>query len=112
MRFRPPLYALSVALLAMGNGTAGQNDVLRVNTRLVEVDVVVRSADGPITNLSKDDFTVADNGKVQRVDLFSVSTEERSKAKDALPPLAPGVVSNRTGREVPRNATVILFDRL
>jgi VWFA-related protein len=112
MRFRPPLCVLSIALLGLGNATAGQNDVLRINTRLVEVDVVVRGAGGPITNLSKEDFTVADNGKTQRVDVFSVSTEERSKAKDTLPPLASGVVSNRTGREVPHNATVILFDRL
>jgi VWFA-related protein len=112
MQFRPALYVLSIALLAMGNATARQNDIIRVNTRLVEVDVVVRGKDGPITNLAKEDFTVADNGKFQRIDVFSVSTEERSKAKDTLPPLASGVVSNRMGREVPRNATVILFDRL
>src|ERR1041385_8417499 len=68
MRFRPALFVLTTALLAMTNAAAGQNDVLRVNTRLVEVDVVVRGADGPIANLSKQDFTVADNGKAERID--------------------------------------------
>ena len=80
-----------------GNGTTipAQNDVLRINTRLVEVDVVVRSKDGPVTGLAKEDFTLFDNGKAQRVDVFSVSTAERSKVNDAQPALPEGVVSNR-----------------
>ena len=96
----------------MNNTTAGQNDVIRINTRLVEVDVVVRGKDGPVTNLAKDDFTIFDNGKPQRVEVFSISSAERSKPKEDLPPLPSGVVSNRRGREGPTNATVILFDRL
>jgi len=91
---------------------AAQKDVLRVNTRLVEVDVVVRAKDGPVTNLVKDDFTILDNGTVQRVDVFSVSRAERPRSKENMPPLPAGVVSNRTGDEAPRSATVILFDRL
>ena len=92
--------------------SAAQNDVLRVNTRLVELDVVVRDKDGAVTNLTKDDFTIFDNGKLQRVEVFSLSTAERSKPKENQPPLPAGVVSNRSGKEAPRSATVILFDRL
>ena len=99
---------LALFLLIFG----AQNDVLRVNTRLVEVDVVVRAKDGPVTDLTKEDFTIIDNGKPQRVDVFSISTASRSKAKADLPTLAPGVVSNRSGKSAPTNATVILFDRL
>src|SRR5215475_6726858 len=92
--------------------TAAQNDVIRVNTQLVEVDVVVRSKDGPVTGLTKDDFTLTDNGKPQRIDVFSISTSERSNQKPDEPLPAPGVVSNRQGRQTPASATVILFDRL
>jgi VWFA-related protein len=111
MRFRLALFLVALELFGLKNTTAAQNDVLRVNTRLVEVDVVVRDKNGPVTNLAKEDFTIFDNGKLQRVDVFSISTAERSKpVEDA--PLPAGVVSNRGGSEVPRSATVILFDRL
>jgi VWFA-related protein len=95
-----------------GRGMASQDDIIRVNTRLVEVGVVVRDKNGPVTGLTKDDFSVFDNGKPQRVEVFSVSKAERSKEKQDIPPLPAGVVSNRAGKEVPASATVILFDRL
>src|SRR5262245_27971446 len=106
MRLRPALFFVTLSIFA------AQNDVIRVNTRLVEVDVVVRDKNGPVTGLTKEDFTILDNGKPQQVDVLSVSTAERSKPKDALPALPAGVISNRDGKEVPRSATVILFDRL
>ncbi len=101
-----------LAILGTGRTIPAQNDVLRINTRLVEVDVVVRSKDGPVTGLAKEDFTLFDNGKAQRVDVFSISTAERSKVNDAQPALPEGIVSNRRSRQELRSATVILFDRL
>jgi VWFA-related protein len=112
MRLRPALFPVTLMILALQQTRAGQNDVIRVNTRLVEVDVVVRADGRPVTDLGKDDFTIFDNGKPQRVELFSISTAERLKPKEDVPPLPEGVVSNRHGREAPTSATVILFDRL
>jgi VWFA-related protein len=105
------LFIMILGILA-ASGMASQDDTIRVNTRLVEVGVVVRDKNGPVTGLTKDDFAVFDNGKPQRVEVFSVSTAERSKEKADIPPLPVGVVSNRAGKEVPASATVILFDRL
>src|SRR4030095_8418271 len=102
MRRRLGLFLVCVVILALTSITAAQNDVLRINTRLVEVDVVVRAKDGPVTNLAKEDFTVFDNGKPQRVDVFAVSAVERSKPKQDAPPPA-GVVS--TGAR--RNYTLV-----
>src|SRR5688572_7624846 len=98
MRLRAAMFLLTLAIFAIKNTTAAQDDVIRINTRLVEVDVVVRDKNGPVTNLAKDDFTLLDNGKAQRVDVFSVSTAERSRSTEALPPLPAGVVSNQIGR--------------
>jgi len=106
MRLRPALFFVTLSIFA------AQNDVIRVNTRLVEVDVVVRDKNGPVTGLTKEDFTILDNGKPQLINVLSVSTSERSKPKEGLPALPAGVISNRDGKEVPRSATVILFDRL
>src|SRR5258708_7168295 len=105
MRFHPAIFLIPLAM-------AAQNDTIHVNTRLVELDVVVRAKDVPVTNLAKDDFAVFDNGKVQRIEVFSISTAERAKSKETMPPLANGVVTNRSGKEGARSATVILFDRL
>src|SRR5690242_5610473 len=101
------LAVLSCALVIVT--AAAQNDVIRVNTQLVEVDVIVRSKDGPMTGLTKDDFTLTDNGKPQRIDVFSISTSERSNQKPDQPLLPQGVVSNRQGRQTATSATVILF---
>ena len=112
MRFRRALlFAVLVTLVTVPT-TRAQNDVLRINTRLVEVDVVVRDKNGPVGNLTKDDFTILDNGIPQRVELFAISNAERPKPQQNLQSLPQGVVSNRFGKQVPTSATVILFDRL
>jgi VWFA-related protein len=111
MRIRPAVCLLTFGMLA-ANIRAAQDDVIRVNTRLVELAVVVRDKSGPLADLTKADFAIFDNGKPQRVEVFSVSTAERSTTKPEVEPLPPGVVSNRVGKPVPSSATVILFDRL
>jgi VWFA-related protein len=112
MRFPPVLLVIAIAILALRNDTAAQNDVIRINTRLVQIDVVVRDKSGPVGNLTKEDFEIFDNGKAQRLDVFSTSAAERSKANEAARAPEAGVVSNRHGRNGPTSATVILFDRL
>jgi VWFA-related protein len=112
MRLRPSLYFLALAVFSAANTMAAQDEVIRVNTRLVEVNVVVRDKNGPVSDLAKDDFIVFDDGKPQRIDVFSVSPLDRAKPTDIAPPMPVGVVSNRTGSGVAASATVILFDRL
>jgi VWFA-related protein len=81
-------------------------------TKLVEVDVVARHGDGPATGLTKEDFTLFDNGKPQRISFFSVRSHSLQPAGPALAPLPAGAVSNRLERtESPANATILLFDQ-
>jgi VWFA-related protein len=88
-------------------------DVFRVNTQLVEVDVVVHSKTGPASGLKKEDFTILDNGKQQTISIFSVQSRD-ARATQKASALPPGVVSNRLTRagEEPRTATVVLWDAL
>jgi VWFA-related protein len=97
-----------IPLLAM----AQDQPVIRVGTRLVEVDVVVRGKNGPVTDLTKDDFTLLDQGKPQRIAVFSLASVHKSQ--DQPEPLLPGAISNRldSSGEVPANATILLFDTL
>ncbi|MGH9614952.1 MAG: VWA domain-containing protein, partial [Bryobacteraceae bacterium] len=86
--------------------------LFHVNTRLVEVDVVVRNKSGPVGGLTKNDFTVLDRGKPQKIAVFNVLTAGRSAPEAS--PLPEGAVSNRLNShgEEPAGATVVLWDKL
>jgi hypothetical protein len=45
--------------------------IIRSETRLVDVEVVVRDKDGPVSGLKKEDFTLLDQGKKQTIAVFS-----------------------------------------
>ena len=69
--------------------------VLRVTTRLVQVDTVVLDKEGrPVQGLTANDFTVTENGVRQRLTSFSGSVPEPVKPK-AAPALPPHVATNR-----------------
>jgi VWFA-related protein len=105
-----------VSLLLAGLCYAADDpSVFRVNTQLVEVDIVVNGKHGPVAGLTKNDFTILDNGKPQQISLFSVQSHLATRnAAKAAAPLAPGVVSNRLTRtgEDPASPTVVLWDAL
>jgi len=89
-----------------------QNPTIRVTTRLVQVNVVVHDKKGePVSDLKKEDFTILDKGKEQKVAVFAVdSIDAPPKAWPALP---PNIFSNRVQRaDTPTSTTVILFDGL
>ncbi len=104
----------SITLLSLGGLMAAQEpSTFRINTRLVEVDVVVRSNNRPVAGLTRNDFRILDKGKPQKIATFSVRSSA-SKGQATATPLPPGVISNRVSRtgEEPVAATVILLDRL
>ena len=61
--------------------------VFRTNTRLVQINVVVDGHDGPVEGLKAEDFTVNDNGKQRKIQVFSADSASvrsaASKAADA-----------------------------
>ena len=91
---------------------AQETPVLRVNTRLVEVDVVVHRKGAAVTDLNKDDFTVFDNGKPQKISAFNVVSSHTTAGQSV--PVPPGVVTNRvaTVDGDPAGITVVLYDSL
>jgi beta-lactamase regulating signal transducer with metallopeptidase domain len=83
----------------------------RTTTRLVQVNVIARRKGAPAAGLTSDDFTLLDNGKPQKIALFSVSSSLTPGLVSV--PLPAGAVSNRLesgGEELP-NATVLLIDQ-
>jgi VWFA-related protein len=95
----------------------GVQDVIRVETRLVQVDVVVRDDDGPVGDLTVDDFEIFDDGEQQEISLFEITRaidSDTPGARSEPRALPDGVVSNRPdgGGYQPTSATILLLDRL
>ncbi|HKO05907.1 MAG TPA: hypothetical protein VJW51_14210, partial [Candidatus Acidoferrales bacterium] len=110
----------SAASTASGStAPAAQNSapkapVFRVETRLVQVGVIVRDKNGGVTNLTKDDFAVFDRGKPRAVSLFSVEA-----GGGAAEPAQPLLLPRNTFSDLPQyipgtlgSITIVLLDNL
>lgn len=85
----------------------------RVTTRLVQVNVIVNDKHGnPITGLTKEDFSLLDNGKPQEIQVFSAETNMLQDQPPAALPL--DVYTNRIAQhsDAPASVTLILLDAL
>ena len=80
---------------------AAQSDeepaVLRVGTQLVQVNVVVTGDDGPVHDLTVDDFTVLEDGVERVIEVFDIIRSETAEL-DPVSILPDGVASNRLDR--------------
>ncbi len=114
-------FVRALAVLSMGSAATGvfaaQSDeepaVLRVGTQLVQVNVVVTGDDGPVHDLTVDDFTVLDDGVERVIEVFDVIRSETAES-EPVSVLPDHVASNRLDRRGrrPESATAILIDRL
>jgi VWFA-related protein len=92
---------------------------LRTSTRLVQLNVIVQDKKGKLVeDLKTEDFTLLDNGKPQRISLFSTELLEQAgnatQAVETKSVAPPNVFGNRIHHadEKPGSATIILFDAL
>lgn len=115
------LVALAALLLPRaGSPRIPQTPPIRVATHLVQVGVIVRDKNGPVSNLTKDDFVVLDKGKPQKIGIFSAETAgpgsqpQQPEAQATLHPLPRNTFSNlpqdKSAR--PRSVTIVLLDSL
>jgi VWFA-related protein len=88
--------------------------LIRTNTRLVQISVIVRDKNGPVTDLTRDDFSLTEKGKPRTIGSFAVEGTNRAPATGVQQPRAANVFSNRaqTGGIPPRGVTIVLLDSL
>ncbi len=90
-----------------------ESGVLRVTTRLVQVNVVVQDKKGqPVSDLTREDFTVLDQGQQQTISTFSVESSHILPAP--AEPQPSNLFSNRYEQKggAPTAVSVILLDGL
>jgi len=90
----------------------------RATTRLIEVSIVARDRDGrPMQGLTADDFRISEDGKPQKIEIFTVQNDRAdsptSAAGAAPAPVvpAPGDFSN-VGTRRAGSVTAVLVDRV
>src|SRR5204863_1790563 len=87
-----------------------QDDVIKVNANLVNLDVIVKDKKGkPITDLKAEDFTVSENGTAQKIEFFDstlTSTGETVKPGDT----ASVQTVSRIPSAFPRNIIALVLD--
>lgn len=93
---------------------------LHAETRVVQIDVIVTDSQGkPVANLSKEDFTVLDQGKPRAIDIFGVNRGQAGQSampssSASSPSTPPNVFTNRNSGppNIPGHSTVIVLDQL
>jgi VWFA-related protein len=99
--------------LALASQNSPQAPQIRVSTHLVQIGVIVRDKNVPVSNLTQNDFVVLDRGKPQEISVFSadaaVSGQQRSPQ-----PLPKNTFSDlpHYGVTAPRSVTIVLLDNL
>ena len=90
--------------------TGEDNDVIKVTSNLVSLDVTVKDKKGKaVTDLKPEDFTVIENGIAQKIEFFdsTLTTNEADqpdKANDSTTP------ASRTRTGLPRNIIALVLD--
>ena len=121
---RPVLFGVLTALIAstiLADPQAADVPpvtTLHAEARVVQIDVVVTDSQGkPVTDLSKQDFTITDEGKARAIDIFSINRGDAVRVQSsspAVPKLPPHMFSNRNAGppDLPRHSTVIILDQV
>jgi uncharacterized protein YxeA len=67
--------------------TAGDDDVVKISTNLIQIDVTVTDGKGkPIADLKPEEIEIYENGEKQKITNFSFISSLRTSAKSRLYP--------------------------
>lgn len=107
-----PFLAVGMTAIAVSARNVPQGPTISVSTRLVQIGVIVRDKNGPVADLTKDDFLVLDRGKAQKISVFSVESTE--SAAQPAQPLPQNTFSDlpQYGAATPKSVTIVLLDNL
>lgn len=104
--------SLACAVRVMGQADDSAT-TLRVNSRAVLVDVIVSDSSGkPVTGLSRDAFSVTEQGKPQTISFFEENGNTPPARPVAMPTMPPDVFTNFSPFPQPPAVNVLLLDSL
>lgn len=91
--------------------TSSQDDVIKVSSNLVNVDVMVKDKKGKaITDLKPEDFTVSENGVPQKIEFFDSTLTSSSEAQQPTTAIVSTLPKSQTPTGFPRNIIALVLD--
>src|SRR6266436_1023932 len=83
-------------------------DVIKVTSNLVSLDVIVKDKKGkPVTDLKAEDFTVTENGVPQKIEFFDSTLTSGSEAAQPATAVGSPKPKPRTPTGFPRNVIAL-----
>src|SRR5262249_3691066 len=105
-------YTAVLIFAQVSDTTKKEPPILRVSTRLVQVNALVEDKSGnPVADLTREDFILTEKGQPQTISLFSM---ESSRPPETAKPLPPNTFTNRSEYRAgtPPSVTAVLLDGL
>src|SRR5437016_2426484 len=91
--------------------SADDDDVIKVTSNLVNLDVIVKDKKGrPITDLKPEDFTVSENGVPQKIEFFDSTLSTLGVTGQSTDAVASIEQKPRTPTGLPRNIIALVLD--
>jgi VWFA-related protein len=91
--------------------SADDDDVIKVTSNLVSLDVIVKDKKGKaVTDLKPEDFTVSENGVPQKIEFFDSTLTSGSEAGQPETAIDPTLPKQRTANGFPRNIIALVLD--
>ena len=86
-------------------------DVIKVTSNLVSLDVIVKDKRGkPVTDLKAEDFTVSENGVPQKIAFFDSTLTSLGVTAQSTDPVASTVEKPQSPAGFPRNIIALVLD--
>ncbi len=93
------LTLLTISAFQVTTSQQQMEEPIRVRVALVPVDVIVTDKNGnPILDLNKKDFEIWENGKLQKIDYFSLESYEGGTAEENTQTITEAFISNPPNR--------------
>src|SRR5438105_721869 len=90
---------------------SADDDVVKINSNLVSLDVIVKDKKGKaITDLKSEDFSVFENGVTQKVEFFDSTLTSGSEAGQTTTAIVSTQPQPRTPTSFPRNIIALVLD--
>src|SRR5712664_284688 len=92
--------------------SAEQDDVIKVTSNLVSLDVIVKDKKGkPVTDLKAEDFTVSENGVPQKIEFFDSTLTTATEVTQSTNAVVSAETKPRTTPSgFPRNIVALVLD--
>src|SRR5438094_4284034 len=105
------VFLAAIPLQSQDKKQTDDQDVIKVTSNLVSLDVIVKDKKGrPITDLKAQDFTVTENGVPQKIEFFDSTLTTATEVTQSTNAVVSTEKPRTTPSGFPRNIVALVLD--